>query len=241
MQSSSKYVWKLCSLFALFALTCGSIWSNSQSAGPSNSQTFRVGLKSIVIPPPSAELSETGSDYRVLFEILAPNTNRLVAAFLLPEELKATVSGTSSLSRYSLVQVPRRAEFANVTPDIYKQIADSMAGQFGATFDGTLKDQTDELNRRLKSVNSDAPTVTMDKPLMLGKLFSKPDACSFGMIMPISANGKTKKMAAAISILRIQERVVFFYTYTEYTNEDSFKWARTTAEQWADVVLKANQ
>lgn len=230
-----------CTLVLVLLLAFGSAYLTAESGQSSASQTYRAGLKSIAIPPPSAEFAETGSDYRVMLELLAPNSNRLVAAFLLPEELKAMTAGPTSLTRYALVEVPRSAEFATVTPEVFKQISDGMAQQFGVAVAAALKDQEEEVNRRLKVYSSSAPTITMDKPFMLGTFFSRPDTCSFGMILQMAANGSPKKEVAAISVARVQERVLFLYLYADYVNDDSVKWVRTTAEQWSDSVLKANQ
>jgi hypothetical protein len=219
-------------------LLCGTHFLRAQA--PSSDATFRVGLKSIAIPAPSSELIETGSDYRVTLELLAPTNNRLVAAFLLPNELKALQTGDSSISRYALVEVSRRAEFATVTPELYKQVADSMGQQFGAAVDSTLKDQQEEINRRLKVLATQPTSVTLDKPLMLGSLFSKQNASGYGAIMPVSTNGKTTKVVMGVAVLRAQDRLLFLYLYTPYEDEKSVDWTRTTVEKWADSLLKMN-
>jgi len=203
----------------------------SSSSRAQDTPTYRAGLKSISIPAPSSELVETGSDYRVLLENLVPTANRLVAAFVEPPELESLRSQSSSaFNRYALVEVPRRAEFANVTPDQFKEVANSIANQFGATVDAGIKDQQDEINRRLKALGSSVSDVTLDKPVQLGTLFSKPGACAYGMIMAISSGGKTKKMMMGMITLRVQSRVLFIYTYNEYKDETSVQWVRTTDE-----------
>lgn len=205
------------------------------------SDTFRVGLQSITIPAPTADLVEPGSDYRVLLEPMAPINNRLVAGFLQPADLEAIRSkGGNQLLRYALVEVPRRAEFADVTPDLFKQVADSVAGQFGASLDATLKDQQDEVNRRLKALGSEK-NGTVDKTVPLGAFFSKPDATSYGMIMPVTVDSKTVKVAMDMIVVRVRQRLLFLYLYNEFKDETSVQWLRTTGEHWADAVLLANK
>ncbi len=94
---------------------------------PQPTPTYRTGLKSIAIPSPNTELVETGPDYRVLLELLAPNQNRLIAGFLLSDELKLLTTSKTSLSRYALAETSRSAEFATVTPEIFKQLTDAMS------------------------------------------------------------------------------------------------------------------
>ncbi len=206
-------------------------------------QTYRAGLKSIAIPPPTSDLIETGPDYRVLFEPFAPAGNRLIAAFVLPDDMTIIRAGqVANTKQYALVEVLRRAEFATLTPDLFKQIADTAAAQFGADVNATFKDQQDDLNRRLKEINgAGAASVNLDKPAQLGLLFSKPDACGFGMIMPVSAKGITLKMIVAIVYMRVQERLIYSALYTEYKDDSSVQWARKTAEDWAGAILAANK
>ena len=226
-----------CTLAAIFILPLATVQAQSTGA-----PTYRAGLKSIAVPAPTSDFVELGPDYRVILEPLAPDSNRLIAAFTLSDDAAALRSGApSGMKQYALVEVMRRAEFSTITPDIYKQIADAMATQFGATLDGSIKDAQDQLNRSLKVLSDNAATVSLDKPIQLGLLFSKADACGFGIIMPVSAKGDTIKMAAAVLVLRLQERVVFVYLYKEYKDEASVRWVTQTAQAWADSILAANK
>jgi hypothetical protein len=203
--------------------------------------TYRAGLKSIAIPPPTSDLVETGPDYRVLFETFAPNTNRLIAAFVLPAEAAALrTGGTEDMSRYALVEVPRAAEFKEVTPEMFKQVADAVATEFGANLDADIKAGSDEVNQRLKDLNSSVAGITMDKPVQLGTLFSGSDEDGFGLLMQASAQGSTVKMAMAVVLVRVQDRVVFGYLYTVYEDVDTVRWLSTTSHAWADAILRAN-
>lgn len=199
-------------LFQLGFSSANAQGANSASIKPPEGQSYRSGLKSIVIPSPAAELSEMGSDYRVLMESAVPDSNRLIAAFLLPEDFANVRAGISKpASRYAMVETLRRAEFAEFDPDTFKQVSESVAQQFGTTLDVTMKDEQEELNHKLKAVRGALDTVTLDKPIPLGSFFIKPDACGFGMIMPLSSAGTTVKMVAGMTILRVQNRLIYTF------------------------------
>jgi hypothetical protein len=207
-----------------------------------DASTYRAGLKSFTIPPPTSDLVEPGPDYRVILEPLAPTANRLVAAFVPRADLELLRSAHgAALTTYALVEVPRRAEFSEIGPDQFKQIADAVGTQFGASFSATMKDQQEEINRKLKALNSSQAEITLEKPVQLGTLFSKQDACSYGMLMSVSMNGQTKKVAMGMTLVRVQSRMLFIYTYTEFKDESSVQWIRTTDEHWADSILQANK
>jgi len=220
---------------------------NAQGAGVSQGNTptvesYRAGLKSIVIPSPTDELSEMGSDYRVLIETLVPATNRLVAAFTRPDDIQTVLVGADRpLPKYALVEILRRAEFADMDEKIFKTVADNMGSQFGATLDSGMKNAQEDLNRNLKQLNPDAAGISLDKPLLLGTLFVKKDVCSFGAIMPVSAKGVTTRMVMEMTLLRVQNRLLFLYFYNAYKDESTAQWVRKTSEQWADAILTANK
>lgn len=222
------------------AISC-SLITSGQQPGDSSSDNIRAGGISFVFPSPGDGLVETGADYRVLLEPLAPTQNRLVAAFVQPEIANALRTGTyPALREYALIEVGRRVEFAEITPEMFKQIQEVMGKQLMGDITGTLQDQQEEMNRRLKALGS-ADTITLQNPVPLGQLFSNEDAVSFGMVMPVAVGQKTVKMAAAINIIRVRHRVFFAYIYIEYKDESTVTWLRTTSAQWMSAILKANQ
>jgi hypothetical protein len=211
-------------------------------ARPLEAQSYRSGLKSIVIPPPASDLGEVGPDYRVLMESMVPDTNRLLAAFFTSEDLANIRSGIRKpLVRYALVENLRRAEFVDVNADDFKQVSDGLAQQVGANLDSSAKDNEEELNHKLKAMLGSDATVTLDKPVPLGTFFSKPNACSFGMIQTISSPAGAVKGVVGMTILRVQSRLIYAFVFAAFKDEDSVQWVRKTSEQWADAIMKANE
>jgi hypothetical protein len=206
--------------------------------------TYRSGLKSIAIPPPTSDLNEVGSDYRVLLEHLAPDTNRLIAGYVLAGDAANLRAGVATgASRYALVETLRRAEFAEVDAASFKQISATLSQQYGTGQDNPrtdVKPLQDELNHKLKALGA-TNEVALDKPVQLGAFFSKPDAYCFGMITPISGGGSSINMVSAVITLRVQNRLLYAYVNARYAGDDSVRWVRNTSEQWADAILKANQ
>lgn len=61
------------------------------------------------------------------------------------------------------------------------------------------------------------------------------------MIMPVTAEGTTKKMVMGMMVMRVQSRVLFIFTYAEFKDDSTVDWVRTTDERWADAILQANK
>ena len=232
------------SLLCLLACLCGSFsLLYSQAANvltPASPAIVRAGGLSFTLPPPSNDLVEAGPDYRVVLEPLAPVNNRLIAAFVMPEVMSVLrTGGFPPLHEYALVEVPRRAEFADVTPEVFAQITGAMKTQLAGEINGTLQEQQDEVNRRLKNLGS-TNSVSLQNPVQLGEFFSKPNAAAFGMIMPVSSKDRTVKMAMSAGVLRVHNRVLVAYIFSEYKDPNTISHLRAMSEQWADSILRAN-
>lgn len=232
----------LCLSMSLFCLAAASpVIAQAQSA---QVPTYRSGLKSIAIPPPTSDLKEVGSDYRVIFEPYVPDTNRLIAAYMPDGDASKILAGVVIGGfRHAFVETMRRTEFAELDAASFKQISAAFDKQYG-TVQGSsqadLKAQQDELNHKLKAVGATAD-VAIDKPIQLGAFFSKPDAFCFGSIFPVSAGASSAKMISSVIALRVRNRLLYAYIYAPYAGDDSVRWVRDTSEEWADAILKANQ
>jgi len=212
------------------------------SMRPSGVPSYRAGGESIVIPPPTSNMVEVGSDDRVIMEIFVPNQNRLLAAFTLSDDLpKLRTGGKERLTKYSLVEVPRRGEFTDFTAESFKEVVDGVGKQFGAAFNSSVKESEEQFNRRMKELKLDNAKIVLDKPVQLGCLFSKQDAYGVGTIMPILKNGNTTRMVAGIIFLRVRNRFLFAYVYAPYKDQETIKWMRRTTEDWADAIVKSNE
>lgn len=225
--------------FALFAAQhVAPIWAQAN-----NPEAYQVGGVEMTIPAPSSELVEMGS-YRTMMNTYVPDSNRLVAAFLLPDDLKVFAGGTrKGLLRYAMVEVPRSAESTDISAADFQDAVASTDKQFASSSDSPeadtiVKQGQDELNRKLNALN--LGHTTLEKPVMLGRFFSKTDAYAFGMIVPVSASGSTVNMLVGVSLLRVKSRVLYGYIYTEYTGDQTEPRMRTELEGWADAILRAN-
>lgn len=203
--------------------------------------SFKAGGTPILIPPPTIVMTEIGYDYRELMEVFVAPSNRLLAAFILTKDLPEFTKKTDDLEKYAMAQVSRRGEYINCGSKDFKEITAGAKKQFGDIMNSTMKEVEEEFNRRMKSLDLEKAVISLGKPIQLGCLFSKQDAYGFGMIMPISTEETKKEMAAGCALLRVNQRLLFFYLYAEYKDEDTIKWIRKTTENWADAILMANK
>ncbi len=235
-----KKVMIACLLF--FGIAAMSIAQDSGTkAVPAES--FKVGGTSIAIPPPITKMSEAGHDNREFMEIVVAPNNRLIAAFLLTKDLPKLTKGLDGLmiSKYAMVQVSRRGEYMDCKSSDFKEVTDSIKAQFGEVIGSSTKKAEYEFNRRMKSLDLDAATVSFGKPIQLGCLFSKQDAYGFGMLTPLSMGGENMKMGMGATLMRVKSRLLFVYLYAEYKDKETVRWLRKTTEDWSDAIMEANK
>jgi hypothetical protein len=248
---------------AVAILFGSSLFASAQAASPGQSQTqgptlppgpanppsptagngaFRVGGVDVNLPSPDKGMSEVGPDYRVVFDVMVPDTNRLVAAYVSQDDMPV-VHGASqaNLTRYAAVEVLRQAEFATVSQDDFKAVVEQVAQQIGSNLQTSINSGDEEFNRKLKALNPDAPNIAIDKPVPLGTLFNKTDAYGYGLILPVSSKGQTTRMVGGVAIVRAANRILFCYDFAVFKDEDSAKAIRANSEAWADAILAANK
>jgi hypothetical protein len=206
-------------------------------------QSYKAGGTPIVIPPPTNDLVEVGYENREFMEVIVvPTSNRLLAAFVSSDDLPfLRKSSIKMLSKYSMVQVPRRGEYVDISADDFKQMIGEANQEFSNVCNSTVHESEEEFNWRMKSLDLEEVQANFGKPIQLGTFFSKEDAYGFGLITPLSMNGATVKIATATAMLRAKNRVLFTFVCAEYKDQETLKWHRGTTEDWADAILKANK
>jgi hypothetical protein len=102
------------------------------------------------------------------------------------------------------------------------------------------KAEEEDINRKITALGMKTGKITLEKPVQLGNLFSKPGAYALAVMMPVTMNGKTTNLVASIGMFRLRSRLVLGYVYSEYRGAESVLWVSKTAEDWADALLKAN-
>ena len=187
-------------------------------------------------------MNEVGYDNREFMEVFVAPNNRLIAAYVVTNDLAKLTSGSEGLilSKYAMVQVPRRGEYMDCGESDFKEVTDGAKEQFGNVMISSMKEVEEEFNRRMKSLDLEEATVSLGKPIQLGCLFSKPDAYGFGMVVPVEMGGQKSTMVGGAALVRIKQRLLFVYLYAEYKNEETIKWIRRETEAWANAILKAN-
>ncbi len=194
---------------------CVACCAYASAGGPA--PQFKAGGAVLTLPAPRGEFVEVGDKLRTtLFEVMVPSDNRLVSAYATQSAGTNLLAGKTreGLQTYGLIEVPRRAEYADCTPqdfeEIRKNIEPSMR-KLGSEGAGSLQD---EMNLRLRSL--DVGKIEVGRPEMLGHLFAKTDAFGFAMLVAIKQADRSVTMAVGVGIIRVKQRALFVYLYRNY-------------------------
>jgi hypothetical protein len=231
----------LCLILSTASVALGAQDSTKATTTQAQITNVRVGATSIAIPSPTNDLVEPGPDYRVIFETFAPVNNRLVAAFVPQNKMDAIHRGMRPpMDEYALVEVARQTEFAETDSATFQRIAEALGKEFGGDLSQFASKGQEEINHNLQALGRSA-SVTVDKPAPLGILFAMTNAIGVGSITPYNLNGVTTRRVGCLTMLRVRGRVLSIFTYAAYKDEGTVMWVKTTSEQWAGAILKANE
>lgn len=215
--------------------------AQSEPVVPLSATVVKVGgTVAITIPAPSAEFVEVGPDNRSVLDVLVPGTNRLLCAFVKPDDLARLNVRDPKLKfdRYMLVEVYRRFETTELTPSQFQELKESLNTQFDVKVGATVGDMEAELNRKLKEAGGGS--VSLGKPMPLGAFFVQDSAAAYGMLAPVSAKDKTVNMVVSTVFLNINKRLIYIYIYSVYDGEPSVQWVKKTSEEWVSLIQKTN-
>ena len=203
---------------------------------------FKAGGVTLSLPGPT-NFEESGDRLRTtLFELLAPSTNRLLSAYVPVQTLAELNKGkvpTAGMNVYALVEVPRRAEYADCTPQVFESLLSGMESSMGKVASEKVGQVQEEMNIRLKSLGT--KPVEFGHPEMLGGIFKKSDAGGFAMLLAVKQDTGSVTMAAGIAALRLKQRLIFAYLYRRYDSPETVALVSKDLETWTDALLAKNQ
>ncbi len=209
------------------------------TASPADPKVRAGGIE-LTLPGPANDFAEAGDKLRTtFFELLVPSNNRLLSAYL-PVNVLANLSAAvpRGLDIYAMVEVPRRAEYSELTSKAFDEVLQGMQNAMGKLDAGKVEDLQQEMNLRLKSLGT--KPIDIGRPEMLGGIFQKSNAAGFAMLSAMKQDDRTTTMAIGMAVIRVKQRLVFAYLYHKYESSDTVSWVSKHLEAWCDAILDEN-
>jgi len=208
-------------------------------AQPPAAPEVKAGGVALTLPAPADDFVEAGDRLRTtFFELMVPSANRLLAAYV-PSAALTGSQPKAGFDVYAMVQVPRQAEYGELTADAFVEVKQSVGSAMGNFGSDKVAPFEEELNLRLKAAG--AKPLEIGRPEMLGAAFDKSDSVGYLMLIAVKSGDTTKKMVGGLAALRLKQRLVFAYFYRPYESEDSVLSAKKSLESWTGALLARNQ
>lgn len=202
----------------------------------------------IPVPPGFSDPSAQAPQLRDLAERLTPPTSRLLAVFVADRDLKLTREGKDPLlHRYFLVQTPIRNEQAQMTPEQFSQLKQTLRAGMQTGFDSTRRRSQAFLDSATQKLGKEAGvefSMKMGESKVLSFDDDRPRGLSFSTATKYASdiNGVREEipMVMSTTVLLAKGKVFFAYAYSQYRAPADLDWVRAQARFYMDTALTAN-
>lgn len=219
------------------------------SANTKNIKIDVGGLKiDIHAPEGFHEVSSISPETRELAEIMTPPENRLLAVFISDEDLRKITNGEKAdFNRYMLLQVYRKTENTNVSPEQFQKISSQIKEQQNTLLVNAkeyIDNHFDGVTEKLSKESDVFLQIKIGEQIPLGIFLDKQNALGFANLSKymIEENGQqnTNVLTACSSVILIKDKLLFSYVYSNYKAQNDIIWAKSTSKEWVNSLLTAN-
>lgn len=215
------------------------------------SNTFKVGSKQIVIPPPEG-FSEAASKFQSIkdtFTVTEAEGNELLSVFIPNSDYQLFNKGEfSELTFYTKVAISKKLKDLDLSETDFAGFAEAFKKYFPAYIDpqgSEMKKTLGRISENLSSLNKANTTFSIEKPFNLGEIVN--DRNSFGVILLSQIKRRTgnvevsKMMLMGASAIRVKEKIIFVYTYKDYKSEPDITDFKTFSSNWLKQIAAGNK
>lgn len=110
-----------------------------------------------------------------------------------------TAGKTGDMTAYGMVEIPRRAEYADCSREAFAKLVSGMESSFGsAAVTKGVQETEEQMNLRLKTLG--VKQLEIGHPEMSGRLFREDDDEGFAMLTSVAVNGNKETMAGGLAV-----------------------------------------
>lgn len=229
----------------VLALAVAFLWG----ARPGHAASISVDQETFEVPAPAGfeEVVSISDDVRRFAESITPRGNRLLAAFLPAAQVQQLRNGEApEWHRYMLVQVQQRMEAMTFTAPEFDELKRHLAEQQAALAART-EIQPEDLLRDDGAGDAEGDAeqgVRVDAIVPAGTFADTERLMSIVTLtryrVSNASDRYTTVVAAGTNLLRLGDKLLFFYVYSTYGGKDDLNWVQQTSTTWVDAVLAAN-
>jgi hypothetical protein len=218
---------------------------NSQSA-TTPSHVYQLGTRSVVIPPPAGfaeAFSQSDAIAKILIATEAP-ANEVLTAHLPVEVLDKIKRGEQTgYDFYTKVSVLKLAKAHDMSDAEFAALLAQVETSISQVFDingPTMKSAVKNVRDALSNLSGKEVQVDFDQPQNLGSFDKMKNVYSFMMLMTFKGPQAKVPLLGGISLVKVNQRLIYVYTYRKFTSEKDAEVLRDCAKAWVRQILAAN-
>ena len=221
--------------------------SNSPGTAKASAVTIRLGTSAVVIPAPEGyeEATSQFESIKARFTETEAPENELLLVHLMANDCELLRRGQeATMEQYTKVSVHRtskerqfsQAELAEIVSEFRKNGASIMDPN-----SPKMKAYLEHVEQGLKKTGSPDASLDMSQPVNMGELEVSPNNYSVMLLLPFKgSNGESTPILGVMSFLRLQQRLVYVFTYRRYHSKPDVDALRSFTKTWTSNIFAAN-
>lgn len=222
------------------------MWASWVMAAGAEPLTF--GTRMIDVPAPQGfkAVGKTMPKFIEISEGYLPASNRLVEAYLLPDDEQTMLSGGNvDIRRYFQLQTLRALDGRPLSNDEFREVTATIEKQLGSLI-AAANEQADALSKAGNAAAEKSaginPELSIDGMQFVGTFRREPWGLFFTTRARLTVDGEVTITTGSAAVSLINHQVMYLYAYT-YDDEDGpfgRSWTERAVSEWADAVHAAN-
>lgn len=229
----------------LFMLSASIIFSQTKTS----SDVYKLGSRSVIIPTPEGFIDIIPRFDKVSqrFAITEAPENELLAVHVPKSFIPALEKGDNpDFNFYTKVSVAKGYRYFDATPADFKSLNDfydKLSPSMLAPNSQFLKTTMANINKGLTDISGRNTNIELsEKPESLGYFDRRENTYSLMMLMTIKyTTAKSTPLLAATSMVRVNSRIIFVYTYRVLNAEGDITTLRDFTKNWVSAIIAANK
>jgi hypothetical protein len=211
---------------------------------------IQLGAKSIAIPSPEG-FDEAASQLELVKRFFAgtedPNLDML-AVHLPIEDIERLRRGERfDLPFYTKISISKRNREADYSAADFSALVSHMQASGAKVFDfdsPEMKAKAQSTNKSLSELLEQETTMDITQPVNLGVIEQTPNSYAILFVIKVKFQSggvqKEKLVASSATFARINQRLIYIYTYRLVNSKDDIDILKRFTKQWVSQILRAN-
>ena len=222
-----------------------------QPAPNASEHLYKMGEKSVSIPPPEGfvEATSRSEEVKKFFEAAEVEAMDMLAVHV-PSEIMAKIERHEypDFEFYTKVSVSKSFRDVAQSQDDFSKIVAYLRENNAKVFDFKSPEMQSQLQKQSKSLSEllkEDTRFDLSQPVSLGEIESTPD--SFGLLLltkvkfQIGGEQKEKMLVSGASAVRVKSRLVWIYTYKVFNTDKDSDILKDFTKRWLADILRANK